>query len=86
MVLVTLHLLVLNNNHLTSELEEIMTFVNITNLNSKIVQLKENVGQLTDLVVKNFDYLNQFFNNQINEYNKLGEELSSDAANVNSSI
>ena len=42
--------------------------------------------QLTELVVKNFNFLNEFFNNQIKEYNQLAENLGDAASNVNSSI
>ena len=74
------------SNMLTSELQEILTFVNITSLNSKVVQLSNNMEQLTELVVKNFNFLNEFFNNQIREYTQLGENLGDAASNVNSSI
>ena len=74
------------SNMLTSELQEILTFVNITSLNSKVVQLSNNIEQLTELVVKNFNFLNEFFNNQIREYTQLGENLGDAASNVNSSI
>lgn len=74
------------SNMLTAELQEILTFVNITTLNSKVEQLRNNMEQLTDLVVKNFNYLNEFFNNQIREYNQLGENLSDAASGVNSGI
>lgn len=74
------------SNMLTSELNEILTFVNVTSLNSKVVQLNNNMEQLTELVVKNFNFLNEFFNNQIKEYNQLAENLGDAASNVNSSI
>lgn len=73
-------------NSLTSELEEILTFVNITDLNSKILQLRDNTSQLTGMVVKNFNGLNEFFNTQIEHYSNLGQEAGEAAASVNSSI
>ena len=71
---------------LTSELEEILTFVDITDLNSKVLQLRDNTAQLTGLVSKNFGTLNEFLNTQITNYNKLGEEAAEAAANVSSNI
>ena len=71
---------------LTSELEEILTFVDITDLNSKVLQLRDNTAQLTGMVSKNFDTLNEFLNTQITNYNKLGEEAAEAAANVSSNI
>ena len=71
---------------LTSELEEILTFVNITDLNSKVLQLRDNTAQLTGMVSKNFGTLNEFLNTQITNYNKLGEEAAEAAANVSSNI
>ena len=71
---------------LTSELEEILTFVDITDLNSKILQLRDNTAQLTGLVVKNFNSLNEFFDTQIKNYSNLGQEASEVVGNVNSSI
>lgn len=73
-------------NSLTSELEEILTFVDITDLNSKILQLRDNTSQLTGLVVKNFNGLNEFFDAQIANYANLGQEAGEAAGNVNSSI
>lgn len=73
-------------NSLTSELEEILTFVDITDLNSKILQLRDNTSQLTGMVVKNFNGLNEFFNTQIEHYSKLGQEAGEATANVNTSI
>lgn len=73
-------------NSLTSELEEILTFVDITDLNSKILQLRDNTAQLTGLVVKNFNSLNEFFDTQIKNYSNLGQEASEVVGNVNSSI
>ena len=71
---------------LTSELEEILTFVDITDLNSKVLQLRDNTAQLTGMVSKNFGTLNEFLNTQITNYNKLGEEAAEAAANVSSNI
>ncbi len=71
---------------LTSELEEILTFVDITDLNSKVLQLRDNTAQLTGMVTKNFGTLNEFLNTQITNYNKLGEEAAEAAGNVSSSI
>ena len=71
---------------LTSELEEILTFVDITDLNSKILQLRDNTAQLTGMVSKNFGTLNEFLNTQITNYNKLGEEAAEAAGNVSSNI
>ena len=71
---------------LTSELEEILTFVDITDLNSKVLQLRDNTAQLTGMVSKNFGTLNEFLNTQITNYNKLGEEAAEAAANVSSHI
>lgn len=71
---------------LTSELEEILTFVDITDLNSKVLQLRDNTAQLTGMVTKNFGNLNEFLNTQITNYNKLGEEAAEAAGNVSSSI
>ena len=71
---------------LTSELEEILTFVDITDLNSKVLQLRDNTDQLTGMVSKNFGTLNEFLNTQITNYNKLGEEAAEAAANVSSNI
>ena len=71
---------------LTSELEEILTFVDITDLNSKVLQLRDNTAQLTGMVTKNFGTLNEFLNTQITNYNKLGEEAAEAAANVSSNI
>ena len=71
---------------LTSELEEIFTFVDITDLNSKVLQLRDNTAQLTGMVSKNFGTLNEFLNTQITNYNKLGEEAAEAAANVSSNI
>ena len=71
---------------LTSELEEILTFVDITDLNSKVLQLRDNTAQLTGMVSKNFGTLNEFLNTQITNYNKLGEEAAEAAGNVSSSI
>ena len=71
---------------LTSELEEILTFVDITDLNSKVLQLRDNTAQLTGMVTKNFGSLNEFLNTQITNYNKLGEEAAEAAANVSSNI
>ena len=73
-------------NSLTSELEEILTFVDITDLNSKVLQLRDNTAQLTGMVSKNFGTLNEFLNTQITNYNKLGEEAAEAAANVSSNI
>ena len=71
---------------LTSELEEILTFVDITDLNSKVLQLRDNTAQLTGMVSKNFGTLNEFLNTQITNYNKLGEEAAEAAGNVSSNI
>ena len=71
---------------LTSELEEILTFVDITDLNSKVLQLRDNTAQITGMVSKNFGTLNEFLNTQITNYNKLGEEAAEAAANVSSNI
>lgn len=71
---------------LTSELEEILTFVDITDLNSKVLQLRDNTAQLTGMVSKNFGTLNEFLNTQITNYNKLGEDAAEAAANVSSNI
>ncbi len=71
---------------LTSELEEILTFVDITDLNSKVLQLRDNTAQLTGMVSKNFGTLNEFLNTQITNYNKLGEEAAEAASNVSSNI
>ena len=71
---------------LTSELEEILTFVDITYLNAKVLQLRDNTAQLTGMVSKNFGTLNEFLNTQITNYNKLGEEAAEAAANVSSNI
>ena len=71
---------------LTSELEEILTFVDITDLNSKVLQIRDNTAQLTGMVSKNFGTLNEFLNTQITNYNKLGEEAAEAAANVSSNI
>lgn len=73
-------------NYLTSELEEILTFVDITDLNSKILQLRDNTSQLTGMVVKNFNGLNEFFNTQIENYSTLGQEAGAAATNVNTNI
>ena len=71
---------------LTSELEEILTFVDITDLNSKVLQLRDNTAQLTGMVSKNFGTLNEFLNTQITNYNKLGEEAAEAAGNVSPNI
>ena len=71
---------------LTSELEEILTFVDITDLNSKVLQLRDNTAQLTGMVSKNFGTLNEFLNTHITNYNKLGEEAAEAASNVSSNI
>ena len=71
---------------LTSELEEILTFVDITDLNSRVLQLRDNTAQLTGMVSKNFGTLNEFLNTQITNYNKLGEEAAEAAGNVSSNI
>ena len=71
---------------LTSELEEILTFVDITDLNSKVLQLRDNTAQLTGMVSKNGGTLNEFLNTQITNYNKLGEEAAEAAGNVSSNI
>ena len=71
---------------LTSELEEILTFVDITDLNSKVLQLRDNTAQLTGMVSKNFGTLNEFLNTQITNYNKLGEVAAEADANVISNI
>lgn len=73
-------------NSLTSELEEILTFVDITDLNAKVLQLRDNTSQLTGMVVKNFNGLNEFFNTQIAHYSTLGQEVGEAASSVNTGI
>lgn len=73
-------------NAMTAELEELLTFVDITSLNSKIVQLRDNTSNLTGLVVKNFDNLNEFLNTQISNYGQLGEDAADAASSLNSNF